>query len=63
MNAELTTENRPACESPDSVSSATYGNQRAHEDKGSIQVLVVLPRMIPVKLSRFPAVHGEKVCP
>jgi hypothetical protein len=64
MNAELTAENRPACAPPNSVPSAVaHRNKRAHEDKGSVQVLVVLPRIIPVKLSRFPAVHGEKVGP
>ena len=31
------------------------------EDEGRVQVLVVLPRMISVKLSRFSAVYGEEV--
>jgi len=61
MNAELTAENRPACARPSSVSSTTYGKQGAHEDEGSIQVLVVLARIIPVKLSGFPAVHGANI--
>jgi hypothetical protein len=33
------------------------------EDKGRVQVLVVLFRVIPVKFSRFFAVYGEKVGP
>ena len=61
MNAELTAENRPACVRPNSVWSTTYGDQRTHENEGSIQVLVVLARIILVKLSGFSAVHGEKI--
>ena len=63
MNAELTAENRPACMPPDSALSAKGRNRTTHEDERRIQILVVLFRVIPVKLRRFPAVHSEEVRP
>ena len=61
MNAELTAENRPACAPLYSVLSTAYENQTTYEDKGSIQVFVVLPRAIPIKSFGFRSVYGEKV--
>ena len=61
MNAELTAENRPACAPPVSAFNAARENETTDEDEGRVQVLVVLPRMISVKLSRFSAVYGEEV--
>jgi len=46
----------------DSAIGVGYGNMRAHEDKGRVQVLVVLFRIISVKFFGFSAVHGEEVC-
>ena len=63
MNAELTAENRPACEFPGSVFSAECGNSMTHENEGRIQVLIVLPCVIFVKLFRFPPINGEEVGP
>jgi len=61
MNAELTAENRPAFPSLISVSSTKGGNRTTHEDEGRVQVFVILFRVVPVKLSRFPAIHSEEV--
>jgi len=63
MNAELTAETRTAFVPPNSVFSSVGGNRTTHEDEGRVQILVVFPRVIPVKLSRFSAVHGEEVGP
>ena len=63
MNAELTAEKRPACRPSGSVLITEYRNRRTDEDKGRIQVLVILFRVISIKLSRFPAVDCEEVCP
>jgi len=38
-------------------------NRTTHEYEGCVQVFVVFFRIIPVKLSGFPAVHGEEVGP
>jgi len=61
MKAELTAENRPACVPPDSVLSTWYRKKTTDEDKGRVQVLVVLFRVIAIELSRFSTVHGEEV--
>ena len=63
MNAELTAENRPACVLPGSVSSMKYGNRTTYEDKGCVQILVVLPCIISVELFRFPSIDSEEVGP
>jgi len=63
MNAELTAENSPAYTLPDSVFRTESGKQTTHEDEGRVQVLVVLFRVISIKLSGFPAVYHEEVCP
>jgi len=34
---------------------------QTHKDEGCIQVLIVLPGIISVKLFRFSAVYGEEV--
>jgi hypothetical protein len=34
-----------------------------YEDEGRVQVLVILPRIILVKLFRFPSINGEEVGP
>ena len=61
MNAELTAENRPACIALGSTFGGEDEIRTTHEDKRSVQVLVVFSRIIPVKLSRFPAVHCIEV--
>ena len=61
MNAEQTAENRPVCIPSDSVFGAADGNKATNEDKGRVQVLVVLPRVISVKLCRFSTICGEEV--
>lgn len=61
MNPALTAENRPACAPLGSVFSTRGESRATHEDKGYVQVLIILPRMIPVKLSRFPTVHGVEI--
>jgi len=43
------------------VASAAYGNTQTHKDEGRVQVLIVLPGVVSVKLFRFPAVCGEEV--
>ena len=63
MNAELTAENSPAYTLPDSVLSTESGNRTTDEDEGRVQVLVVFFRVISIKLSRFPTVYREEVCP
>ena len=63
IKAELTAENRPACTAPDSMFSAEGGNQMTDEDEGRVQVLVIFFRIIPVKFSGFPTIHGEEVGP
>jgi len=44
------------------VTSGEYGDAPTDEDEGGIQVIVVLPGIISVKLFGFSAVHGEEVC-
>jgi len=61
MKAELTAENRPACVHPDSAFSTEYRGRATDEDKGCVQVLVVLFRVIAIKLSGFSAVYSEEV--
>ena len=62
MKAELTAENRPAYDAPtDSAVSTGDGNQTTDEDKGRVQVLVVLFRVIAIELPRFSAVYSEEV--
>ena len=61
MKAELTAENRPAYVPPVSVLSTEYQNETTDEDKGRVQILVVLFRAITIELSRFSTVHGEEV--
>jgi len=61
MNAELTAENRPACVAFESMTSAEYGNTQTHKDEGRVQVLIVLPGIVPVKFFRFFAVCSEEV--
>ena len=41
--------------------SVEYGNTPAHKNEGCVQVLVVLPRIISVKLLGFSAVYCEEV--
>ena len=36
-------------------------NRISHEDEGRVEIFIVLPRVIPVKVCRFPAVCGEEV--
>jgi hypothetical protein len=43
------------------VLSKEDGSKTTHEDEGCVQVLVVFVRIVPVKFSRFPPVHSEKV--
>ena len=61
MNAELTAEKRPACVSPDLVFSAEGGNMATHEDEGRVEILVVLPRIVSVKLVGLLTIDGEEV--
>ena len=42
--------------------SEEYGNAPTDEDEGGVQVIVVLPGIISVKLFGFSAVRGEEVC-
>jgi hypothetical protein len=37
------------------------GNQITYEDEGGIQVFVVFPRVLSVKVLRLLAIYGEKV--
>jgi len=61
MNAELTAENRPACES--SVRFYVQnGHQITHRDGGGVQVFVVFPHdVLSVKHIRFLGIYGKKV--
>ena len=60
--AELTAEKRPACMPLGSASSTKYEYTNAtDEDKGSVQVLVVLFGVIAVKLCRFSTVCSKEV--
>ena len=43
--------------------STEYGDALTHKDEGRVQVFVVLPGIISVKLSRLSAVYGEEVGP
>ena len=61
MNAELTAENRPACVIPVSMLRVAGGSWVTHEDKGGVQVFVILVLIISVKLGGFLSVDGEKV--
>lgn len=63
MKAELTAEKRPAYLPSGSVLYIEGGIRTTHEDKGGVQVLVVFPRVISVKLLRLFAVHCEEVGP
>jgi len=63
MKAELTAENRPACVPPNSVFNTDYRKKTTDEDKGCVQVLVVLFGVIAVKFSGFSAVYNEEVGP
>ena len=63
MKAELTAENRPACVPPASVCSAHSRKKTTDENKGCVQVFVVLFRVVAIKLSGFSAVHSEEVRP
>ena len=45
----------------DLVVSTEYGNTPTHKDEGRVQVLIVFPRIISVKLFGFSAVYGEEV--
>ena len=63
MNAELTAENKPVYGVLDSGSSIEGGSWATHKDKRRVEILVVLIRVIPVKLCRFPPVHSEEVGP
>jgi len=61
MNAALTAENKLAW-----VRSGVYvqygdKGRTTHENEGRVQVLITLFHVIPVKISRFPAVHSEEV--
>jgi len=58
-NVALTVENRLACVPLGSVFNIRCrGRTQTHKEKGRVQVLVVLPRVFQIKLSRFPTVHG-----
>ena len=60
--AELTAEKRPACMSPGSASSTKYGYTNAtDEDKGSVQVLVVLFGVVAVKFCRLSTIYSKEV--
>ena len=61
MKAELTAENSPACVRLDSVFRTDYRNRATDEDKGRVQILVILFRVIPVKLFGFSAIYSEEV--
>ena len=63
MNAELTAENRPACVSPSSAFRKEYEHSITHEDKRCVQVLVILPGVILIKLFGFPPIKGKEVGP
>ena len=62
MNAELTAENRPACTLSDSIFSVDNGSHATHKDKGRIQILVVLFRIVSVKIVGLLTIDGKEVC-
>ena len=47
----------------DLVISTEYGDALTHKDEGRVQVFVVLPGIISIKLSRLSTVYGEEVGP
>ena len=61
MNAEVTAENRPVWVPPGSAFSRGLDSDTSHEDKGGVQVIVILLDVFTVILSRFPAVRSEEV--
>ena len=64
MNAELTAENNPAYAREKSAFTVGLRVQRTYgtyEDKGCVQILIVLFRMLSVEHVRFLAIYGEKV--
>ena len=64
MKAELTAENRPAYLPRTSVRptvTQVEAGTETHEDEGGVQVFVILPCVISVKLVGFLAVDGEEV--
>ena len=62
MNAEVTAENRPAWVPPGSAFGRGLDSDTTHEDKGDVQVIVVLLDIFMIKLFRFLVVHSEEVC-
>jgi len=60
MLSSLRRIDRPVCHL-DLVISGEYGNTPTYEDEGGVQVLVVLPGIISVKLFGFSAVYGKEV--
>ena len=61
MNAELTAENKPACSSSSISAKRMYSDRIAHEDERRVEIFIVFPRVISVKICRFLAVCCEEV--
>jgi len=64
MNAELTAENKPAYTGEKLAFTVGLRVQRTcgtHEDKGCVQVLIILLRVLSVKHVGLFAIYGEKV--
>ena len=60
MNAEVTAENRPACEPSQHVTDTR--NTNTYEDQSGVQVFVVPLDELSVVLLRFAVVHLIELC-
>ena len=58
--AELTAENRPACECCQPCA-MKKGSGETHEDEGGVEIIVILLHVICIVLHRLPFVHSVEI--
>ena len=58
--AELTAENRPACECCQACV-MKKGSEETHEDEGGVEIIIILLHVVCVVLHRLPSVHGVEI--